>query len=214
VRRAGWIILLLLVGVVAYHLPWIGHSTAGWTMHAYDFAEWTSLHPAVRGSSPPLFTSYLLRMPQAALVIALALATGGLRDARLRWLGWGFAALLALRFLPPTEFFTGAGGDPNYRQMLLLTGLGLVGVGVGALLGRRSGRWAAVLLALALAKGAVAGWWGLSRADALLGHFEIQASVGAGPVLLTLASAAAATLALIPVRRPGAGPGRDKKKGG
>lgn len=202
-KRAGWIIVCVVAGVVCYLLPWTDHSTAGFTMNGFDLAEWSSLHPAVRSSSPAMLTSFLLRAPLVALAAVLALGAQALPHARLRWLVWCGAAGLVLRMIPPAEFFTGETGDPNYRQMLLLSvvGFGLVAAAIPLRAlpdGVRRG-WVAVLWVAGTAAGAA----GLSRAWTLLDNFEIDVTVGAGIIGFVGVSALAAALALWPSRRAG-----------
>lgn len=194
-RQAAGIILALIVALAAYYIPWTDHPTAGFTMNGFDLAEWASLHPAVRASAPPMLASFWLRAPQVALAIGLALAASMLADPRWRTVGWAAALLIALRFIPPVEFILSARGDPNYRQMALLTAIGVIGVGAAPIFSRRSGRWLAAGAALLLIGGAVAGWIGLSRAGVLLDNFAIAATVGSGPVLYTLAAGVAGLLA-------------------
>jgi hypothetical protein len=186
--------------------PWFTHQTAGFTMNAFDLAEWASLHPAVRSSSPPMLTSFLLRVPQLALVFAFALAANRLADPRARWLMRGMAMLPLLRFLPPAEFSTSARGDPNYRQMALLTGLGIGLVIVSIPLRRMRTRWQDWLSGAVLLGGVVSGWWGLSRTRLLLDNFEIAVRTGPGIVGLTLVSAGVILLILLRSRSGGASP--------
>jgi hypothetical protein len=202
VRRAWLVIASLIVATACYELPWYVHDTAAFTTNAFDLAEWTSLHPAVRSSSPPLLASFLLRFPQVMLVFAVALAANGLHDPRSRWI-WRAAALIpALRFFPPSDFFTGASADPNYRQMLLLFGLCAGSVMVAILLERAAVRWQSALLIAALAVGVIGGWWGLSRAGVLLDNFEIDVRIGAGVIGLSMAAAAAGLAAVWPALGP------------
>jgi uncharacterized membrane protein YhaH (DUF805 family) len=187
-RRAWWVVVALIVATACYELPWYVHHTAGFTTNAFDLAEWASLHPAVRSSSPPMLTSFLLRFPQVVLVFALALAANGLHDARSRWIWRAVAVIPALRFFPPSDFFTSASADPNYRQMLLLVGLSGGSVLAAILLEHAAERWQSALLVAALAAGVIAGWWGLSRAGVLLDNFEIGVTIGAGVIGLSLAA--------------------------
>lgn len=188
------LILALLVAIAGCILPWTEHITAGFTMNAFDLAEWASLHPAVRSSSPPLLASFLLRAPQAAAAIALALAAGAWHDPRWRVVGWGAALLIMLRFVPPAEFFQSARSDPNYRQMALLTMLGGLGV-AGAAWRRRWQRARFVVIGLLVAASVVAGWAGLLRTVTLLDHFEIAATIGPGPVVFSAAALVAGAIA-------------------
>jgi len=185
--RCWWLSLVALaLALACYYLPWYTHATAAFTLHAYDLAEWTSLHPAVRAESPALLTSFLLRLPQVTLVLAAALLANRGRDPRARWLVRGIALVVALRFLPPREFFGSASADPNYRQMAALTALGVVGI-VGVTVGARlSARWQVWMAAGVLLVGVLAGWWGLSRTQPLLDNFQIRVQVGSGVVGYTV----------------------------
>lgn len=188
------LLLALVVALVAFYLPWVDHISAGFTMNGFDLAEWASLHPAVRSSSPPLLTSFLLRVPQIAVAIGLALTASALAEPRWRAIGWAAALLVALRYLPPVEFWQSARGDPNYRQMALLTTLGVLGVGIAAWLRRLAARWLALGAALVAIAGAAVGWAGLSRADELLDNFEIATITGSGPLIYTGAAVAVGLL--------------------
>jgi hypothetical protein len=199
VMRRAWLVTAgLIVATACYELPWYVHDTAGFTTNAFDLAEWASLHPAVRSSSPPMLTSFLLRFPQVMIVFALALAANGLRDPRSRWVWRAMAVIPALRFFPPSDFFTSASADPNYRQMLLLFGLCVGGTLAAILLERAAVRWQSALLVAALLTGVIAGWWGLSRAGVLLDNFQIDVTIGAGGIGLSLAASAAALIAVWP----------------
>jgi len=205
-RRAWFLLATLALAMVCYQMPWFVHQTAGFTMNAFDLAEWASLHPAVRSSSPPMLTSFLLRAPQLVLVFAFVLVTNRLADPCGRWLMRGIAVLPLARFFPPVDFFSSARGDPNYRQMALITGLG-VGLAVLAIALRqvpeRGQRW---VFSVALLGGVGSGWWGLSRARVLLDNFEIAVQTGPGIVGLTLVSAIAVLLNLWGARGSGSRP--------
>jgi hypothetical protein len=179
----------LAAAVVCYYLPWFTHRTAGFTMNAFDLAEWTSLHPAVRSSSPPMLTCFLLRLPQLVLAAAIGLAANRLSDPRIRWMVRALALLLVLRWIPPIDFFRGESGDPNYRQMAGLTGAGLVLIVAAIGLARLPERWQQAMMVGLLLLGVLAGWVGLSRAGILLDNFEIHVRVGVGIVGFSLASA-------------------------
>ena len=194
-----WMILgCILLALGFYHQPWYTHETAGFTMHAFDLAEFASLHPAVRSSSPPMLTSFLLRVPLLMLVVALAVLANGWHDPRMRWIVRGAAVVLALRFVPPSDFFTGASADPNYRQMALLTGLGFATLPLSLLVARVPVRWQRWLMAVGLVTGVVTGWMGLSRTDTLMSNFEIDVAIGYGITGFTVVSAIAIIAALWP----------------
>ncbi len=197
-RRGWWVLVSLLLVLVCYYLPWYAHDTAGFTMHGFDLAEWASLHPAVRSSTPELLTSFLLRAPQWIVVAGLALAANRLDDTRWRWIVRAGALALALRFVPPKEFFTDTPDDPNYRQMTLLLVLSGLSVLLAGLMFRLPQRvQSSVLLALLVA-GAVMGWWGLSRTGELLDNFEIDVRIGVGIVGYTLFATLAGLIAVWP----------------
>jgi len=208
----GWAgVIGLALALACTCAPWYAHSTAAFTLNAFDLAEWTSLHPAVRASSPPLLTSFLLRAPQLALIVALALHANFLGDARVRWLLRVAALVIALRFVPPREFFGSAASDPNFRQMMLLAVLAVGGIAVAVLAGWLPQRWQGVLVTVTLALGIGAGWWGLARAHTLLDNFEIDVSVGVGAVGYTAFSALVAVMGLSLVRRAESlGPAHEK----
>jgi hypothetical protein len=194
--RTWSIILIALLAVVCYHLPWYTHSTAGFTMNAFDLAEFASLHPAVRSDAPLMFTSLLLRLPLTLIAFALALSANLLDDPRLRWILRGVALLVALRMFPPTDFFTGESADPNYRQMLWVTLTGLVLIIVAIPLSRFGARWNRRIVAAVLGIASIAGWMGLSRTATLMDNFQIDVHTGLGIVGLTVLALIAISLAV------------------
>src|SRR5262245_36944556 len=104
--------VLFLLALVFYMLPWVLTPDASLNMGGYDLAEWASLHPAVRASSPPLLLSFALRLPLALL--ALVVAFSG-EQAGKTWVRAAFVCLLAVALLPSPEFLTQYRDDPNYR---------------------------------------------------------------------------------------------------
>ena len=86
-RRAHlWNYLPLFLLLIAYALPWMMTPTiAGLTNGAYDLAEWTSIHPAVR-ADPLLLTPLLLRLPLVG--IAWLAGMGRLRNVEVRTTPW------------------------------------------------------------------------------------------------------------------------------
>lgn len=187
--RSWWFPLTALaLALTCYYLPWYDHVTAAFTLHAYDLAEWASLHPAVRAETPALWTSFLLRLPQVTLVWAAALLANGGRDPRLRTVVRAAALLVTLRFVPPREFLGAAFADPNYRQMALLTAAGLAGILLAMLARRLPERWQLLAAGSLVLIGVLAGWWGLARVQPLLDNFQIEAQVGIGVVGYALLS--------------------------
>jgi purine-cytosine permease-like protein len=185
-----------LGALVAYYLPWIANRAAALSANAYDLAEWTSLHPTVRGASIPLVAPFLLR----AVLGGLALLFGfRVLRALSGWLRLVYAALalwLALTLLPPLDFFRGVWGDSNYRQQFTLSVGTLIGLGVLAAAWRRASprllrRAEASVGLLALLSGLI----GEILAQNVIRSLQIDAPLGVGMVLLVaclgLASAAA-----------------------
>ncbi len=187
-RRSLGALLALAGMLVAYHGPWFTHITAGFTMHAYDLAEWASLHPAVRADTPWLRTSLFLRLGWWAVVVGVALAANGWPDARVQWSLRALALGLALRFVPPKEFFSGASNDPNYRQMAALFVLSVLAIGGAWALERAGARWQRGAWLAVLGIGVGGGWWGLARAGELLYNFQIDVQIGWGAFGYSLAA--------------------------
>ncbi|GAB4419199.1 MAG: hypothetical protein Kow00106_15370 [Anaerolineae bacterium] len=212
--RSWWFALAALaLALACYYLPWYDHSTAAFTLHAYDLAEWTSLHPAVRAETPALWTSLLLRLPQITLVWAGALLANVGPGPRLRTLVRVTAFLVALRFVPPREFLGTAAADPNYRQMAALTTAGLAGILLAVLVQRLPGRWQFLVAAGLALVGVLAGWWGMTRVYPLLDNFQIEARIGAGAVGYTLFCLAGAGILALNAQQSGPSGGLNKKGG-
>jgi hypothetical protein len=200
--RSGWLALAVLaLALACYYLPWYVHATAAFTLHAYDLAEWASLHPAVRAETPALWTSLLLRLPQITLVWAVALLANVGFDPRLRTMVRVTAFLVVLRFVPPREFLGTASADPNYRQMAELTAAGLMGISLAMLARRLPERWQLLAAGSLALIGVLAGWWGLARVQPLLDNFQIDVRLGAGAVGYTLFCLAGAGILVLNAQR-------------
>lgn len=177
---------LLFLGLIAYALPWAQHTTTPLSLGAFDLAEWTSLHPAVRGGSPQLLPTLLLRLP--LVLIALAAAASPLsRSLRLL-----VVLVLAMALLPPFEFFMSDLADPNYRQQFVLA---VVTVIAGTVItyvwrGQRT-----VLIGVILAIGLVS-VVGLGLALGHMWDFGLAVQVGPGIMLLILLGILSVTLLL------------------
>lgn len=107
--------MILILCVFGYLSPWVIHPAGGLTFHAYDLAEWASLHPIVRAESPALFTTMLLRLPLVAIGVLFALSAH--RGRRWRVWCWVAAFGVALGLLPPFDFVTQL-SNGNYQQQL------------------------------------------------------------------------------------------------
>ncbi|MCY4464354.1 MAG: hypothetical protein OXE46_02320 [Chloroflexi bacterium] len=118
------LLMALLVGLL---LPWLLAPSAAMTLNAYDLAEWASLHPAQRGSNPPLLVPLLLR---CHLVILCALAGVVAHSKQEKTVAALAIVALAVAQLPPIEFVNDI-GNLNYRQQF---GLALGGLLLGMMI--------------------------------------------------------------------------------
>ncbi|NWG16677.1 MAG: hypothetical protein HXY41_08580 [Chloroflexi bacterium] len=167
--------LLLLAALVCYSLPWAVSSNAGLSMGAYDLAEWASLHPAVRAASPPLLASFLLRAPLVGLAWIATLSSR-------RKGSWPFngilAGAIAIALLPPLEFFTQYGNDPNYRQQAALALAAFIGALGGPAF--RSNGWTRAIVSMTALGAAAAASGGALQAVSLLNDFRLSTPPGFG----------------------------------
>lgn len=184
---------LTAAALILYFVPWVDAGSASLTFGAYDLAEWTSLHPAVRFVEPALVMTLLLRLVPALLVIGLAAWASLCRGSGLWWLAGLTVLIAAGGLLPPFEFIANT-GDPNYRQQFVVALTALIGglASWSGLLGRHH-RWITLGTAIgALACAAV----GLTQALALFDGFRIDTAVGTGGPGLMLCALALAVIAL------------------
>lgn len=187
-----WLLVVAMIG--AYLLPWAQGGSASLTFGAYDLAEWASLHPAVRGNSPPFLIPLLLRGVLTCMVLYAALAAP-MRGAP-RWLVVG---VLSAAQLPPFEFFTSSRGDANYQQQAILAGVSLVAGCAALIVGKRRLRQRAAAGAAVL--GCVAGIAGVMQALPLFEQFEVAARTGAGAVVLPVLWVVGASRALVALKQ-------------
>jgi purine-cytosine permease-like protein len=178
-----------LGALVACYLPWIANRAAALTANAYDLAEWTSLHPAVRGASIPLVAPFLLRAVLGGLALLFGFRALRALSGWLRLVYAALALILALTLLPPLEFFRGAWDDSNYRQQFFLSVGTLIGLGALAAAGQRFRtaphllrRTEAIVSALALLSGLI----GEFLAQNVIRSLKIDAPLGMGVVLLVI----------------------------
>ena len=182
--------LMLATALAGYLLPWLVATSASLTLNAYDLAEWVSLHPTQRITSPPLLATLLLRLQLPLLCLMLALAGAVMRR---RWLPAAGIVLLAIAQLPPPEFLLDP-GNLNYRQQF---GLALLSLVASLLcLPLRSSRIRSPLLMALPLVGMLSAALGMSQAQEVFAMLQPGASVGLGFWLLMASYAAASALAI------------------
>ena len=191
---------ILAAALIAYLLPWATAPSAPLILNAYDLAEFVSLHPAQRGTSPPLLATLLLRVQLAIICVSFALISAG-RPGRL----WRALVILALTIaqLPPPEFALDP-GNLNYRQQL---GLALSSLGIGLVLLRLGGARLRQLTRLSLPLfgiiGMTSSYAGLAQALDVYAQLDMAGGVGLGFWLLMLCYAGLILTAIL-ARNPGA----------
>lgn len=169
--------LLIALVAVAYCIPWVINPNIGLSLGGYDLAEWTSIHPTVRGSTPALLTTLLLRLPLVCLAIATTLVTFPQRPV----LRLTLALLVAASLLPPIEFFTQSSGDPNYQQQFVLA---LLAGGISSLLVAPGANRLQKPLIIAVALIAiVSSFLGITQAYRLMEGFALPVQIGMGGIL-------------------------------
>jgi hypothetical protein len=171
-----WIVLAL----TAYSLPWVINPSVSLSLGAYDLAEWSSLHPAARVTTPTLLTSLLLRLPLMLLAWIIGLnSTQQFKSVK----GWGYGAaalLLSMSLLPPLEFFIQARDDANYQQQFVLTIGALAGAGLG--LSGIVSAWRMPLLVITTILALGSSLSGMAQGFSLLNSFGLPVRVGLGGV--------------------------------
>lgn len=177
----GWMILLVLA-LIAYTLPWVMGGSASLTFGAFDLAEWASLHPTNRALSPTLLTSFLLRMPLVCLAWIIAFNAPPYPFKSASW--WIHAVLcliLVILSTPPLEFLTIFRDDVNYIQQASLTLVAGVGCAIG--LGGIFKKYRVYIAILAGIIGIITSIWGVINGYALLSDFQINVSIGIGMII-------------------------------
>lgn len=181
-------VMLLLLGLLGYLLPWAVATSAPMTLNAFDLAEWTSLHPAQRQTTPPLSAPLLLRAQLAIISLAFALSISR------TWIAAAAIVVLALAQLPPVEYVYDI-ANLNYRQQFVLALFSLVaGLSATRLRNRRRNLLLLFLLSVA---GLVSVFAGV--AQAFEAHRQ-QAAIGYGPWLLTASYVGIAATSLLAAR--------------
>lgn len=164
----------LAITLVCYMLPWVRTPASALSLGAYDLAEWASLHPIVRETTPYLWSSLVLRLPLA--VIGILIASYIAQTPHRRLFGMAVVLLTAIALLPPLEFFTIYRDDVNYRQQFILAFTTLI---IGTiLLSRRLANIKPILLSLIAGIGAIAAGIGLSQSLWLMQTFNLPIQIG------------------------------------
>lgn len=182
------LVSLCLFGCVQ---PWIVAPAGGLTLNAYDLAEWASLIPAQRATTPPLLVPLLLRLQFVIVGALLASIVQGRRQK----LAASFAiAALAIGQLPPIEFALDI-NNLNYRQQFVLA---IISLGVGfALLLPAARRVSRLVTLFGAGAGIATSAFGLSQAMALYSGFHLRSAIGAGFWITGLSYLALIAIALV-----------------
>jgi hypothetical protein len=170
--------ILIVFALLGYFLPWVLTPAISLNLGAYDLAEWSSLHPIVRQTTPFLWTSLVLRIPLAIVGILFAAYIG--KTFRRASIAILCLLIAAIALLPPLEFFTIYRDDPNYRQQFFL---GLITPIIGIIIiGESSKLQRLTLIALSIL-GVLTSVLGLYQALGLLQSFGLPITVGSGGVI-------------------------------
>ena len=182
--RENGVLVLLLLALAGYLLPWVTAPNSAMTLNAFDLAEWTSLHPLQQGATPPLIAPLLLRLQLPILAVFIALWSSSRKE---RFLAFLFVVLLSVSQLPPLEFIKNV-ADPNYRQLLFLAIATIIlSTGLGFILPTQFRSFVIILLAVA---GIVTSLVGQSQAIELYQVTLEQGETGGGLWLIVVAYAA------------------------
>ncbi len=188
---------LIAVACCGYALPWIVVPAASMTLNGHDLAEWASLVPSQRATSPPLLAPLLLRFQLVMLSMLLGVIAAGRRRMAIAAVA---ICLLWAAQLPPFEFVYDI-NNLNYRQQFSLAAFSLI---AGLCLIPLQTRRPSLLVFLSIAAaGLVTSALGLSMALGLYGAFELDAVAGAGIWVLGLSYVALIAIAFreMPVSR-------------
>ena len=177
-------LVLLVLALAGYLLPWVTAPNSAMTLNAFDLAEWTSLHPLQQGATPQLLVPLLLRAQLSILATLIALWSTSRNERILAFL---FVVLVAAAQLPPLEFLNNI-ADANYRQLLFLAvATILLATGLGYMLPARFRPIVIILLAIT---GIVTSLLGQSQAIELYQVTLERGETGGGLWLIIVAYAA------------------------
>lgn len=175
------ILIAVILAIIMSTLTWLTNPGAGLCFGAGDLAEWASLHPAVRAESPPLLTSFLLRLPLVCLALITSFsAPAPILKSRAWWIAALLSGVILILLFPPLEYFTSARNDKNYQQQIMLVGTALVGCGLG--LSRILAAWRGYAVMLWAITGAVTGLVGLQKSYDLMRNFDLPVQIGIGGI--------------------------------
>lgn len=194
--RYGIIMILLVLSLGAYHLPWTVHPTAAFTVNAFDLAEFSTLHPIVQNESPALLTSQLLRMPIIFIGVMMALTATQLQAEKARWIWRAIALLVVLRLNPPVVFYPYGGGSLNDQQLGNMMLQGLVAVMVVIVIGYWLRSIYPLLMIVLSGATVYVAFEGLDRALNIIELLQLQVDTGGGYYLLLMLMAGTGGLSL------------------
>ncbi|MBE2182959.1 MAG: hypothetical protein IAE89_06005 [Anaerolineae bacterium] len=171
-------IAALLMLLLSAALPWVINTGAALSLNSVDFAEWTSLYPAVMGETVSMSTTLLLRLMWVCAAVIIGFGFSGAKVGRAF-----IIIVLTLGLLPPFEIIS-AFDNPNYRQQafiaILALATGLIGVaGIGS-------RYRSIIVVIASAAGLFAVIMGVSRGMAFMREAQISPVIGIGTVIAAL----------------------------
>lgn len=175
VVNGGWGAMLCGVGLwltIAYVTAWVAHDITGMTLNAYDWAEWTTLTPAERQSTPALMAGFWLRLHMVLLVLIFV---GGASSLGWRKLGISIVVVGSLLQMPPPEFVANF-QDINYQQQAMFALVSLV-MGAGFVVVQPSSKWLGIIIG---SVGLVACVAGLEAGLRVIAPFELDVSIGWG----------------------------------
>ncbi|MBZ0299737.1 MAG: hypothetical protein K8J31_08360 [Anaerolineae bacterium] len=171
-----WILLGLMASALS--LPWLDNPGASQTLNVMDLAEWSSLHPVVRATVPPLLAPCLLRSLWVGVGALIAFMPSSRHGW---WLRAALVGLIAVALLPPFEFFVSDREDMNYRQQLMLS-IALVLIGGIGLSRRFESAHRRIQLAV-VGIGAAFSLIGLWMSQGFMLEFGLPTNMGFGGVL-------------------------------
>lgn len=175
--------LMLLAAIIVYNFPWIQNPGNSLSLSAFDFAEWTSLHPASYITSPILLSSLLLRFQLVLFTSLVSLNLPAIRFTHQWWLHTLAVILLVIAQIPPLEFISQS-SNQNYQQQFFLTLLSLV-IGIGSFGGWLDPYRSYFVIILCLF-GIVTTAVGLSQGNMLMIEFKINTTLGIGGIVLAI----------------------------